>query len=219
MTLTDLFAYYLGANYKYNEELKRLLDSSSLYDFYSDERRIVAFTPYNNKLYLKVKYQNGNKMYLPLEENSPSKKIFDGGNILVKNVDSINKAKELVQDKSRISLNRRLSNRIQIDIDGCSYDACIVNLTCEQLCVYINASGKYLYVKYDYETNSFSANFNIDWYRLSEATIDTLYVPNIITNYIYNNGEKYIFRPSEKEIEIVEDDYSDEIKKYFCELR
>ena len=219
MTLSDLIAYYLGANYDYNEELKHLLESSNIYDFCSDERTLVAFTPYKNRLYLKVRYQNGDRMYLPMGDNNPSNKVFDGGNIIVKNLESLNKAKELINKNTRIPLNRRLSKRIIINIDDCSYEAYIVNFTCEQLCVYINASGKFLYLKYDYETNSFSANFDIDWYRLSETTIEPINIPDIVMSYINNNGEKHIFRPLERDIEIKEYVENDEIKKYFYKLR
>lgn len=218
MSLSDLFAYYLGANFTYNEELKKNFIDSELYDFLNSERDLIAYTPNSGDLYIKTQNRansNYSFTYYKLEKSLAGKYIFDGGNILIRNQKAIENSIELVRKHTLNNIHRRLSHHLVIDINYEKLSAVLVNKIGEELILIIESRFGILFIKYDYQDNSFSANFDIDWYTFTEATIEDLYVPDPVKKYIRNNGTKYEYPTSMKEIAIVRDTNIEKMKRYF----
>lgn len=224
MSIADLFAYYLAANYSYNEELKKLFFDCDLYDFCYEERNLIAFAPNSHAIYIKTKnkqknYTSTRYTYYEIEKNLKNKYYFDGGNIIIKNQEAISKAIELVKKHSMNNIHRRLFHRLVISINEGEVPAILVNKIGEELELIINSKNGILYIRYDYQDNSFSTNFDIDWYTFTESTIEDLYIPDTVNKYIQNGGEKFRYPTAMKEITIVKDADIENKKRYFYGLR
>lgn len=224
MSIADLFAYYLDANYSYNEELKELFINSKLYDFCHNERDLIAFTPNSGRIYVKTKnkqstYVNTPYVYYEAKKTISDKYQFDGGNIIIGDQEAILKAIELVRKHSMNNIHRRLLNHLVISINETEVPAILINKIGEELELIINSINGILFIRYDYQDNSFYANFDIDWYTLTESTIDDLYIPDTINKYIKNGGCLFNYPTTMKEITIIKDADIGDKKRYFYGIR